>query len=523
MTYNSIYFAVFFAVFLVLYLIMPNVKMRRMLILLGNLVFYFYAGGLSCLAVVTGTSLIVYVISCRMGKVYAGYDRNKEGLSRKEQTSLLEGYKKRCKIYLQIGMIGVLGILLYVKAGGMLGWEQIFTLKEFRLKTVFIPLGISYYTFSSVGYMLDVYWRKAKCEKNYLKLFTCITYFPIIMQGPISRYDKLMKQFDTLSGFQYERVCYGLQLMLWGYFKKMVVADRLVLYTTTVFSSVSEFAGVEILLAVLGNAIAIYADFSGCMDIVEGAAQTMGVTLEKNFRQPFFSRSAAEFWRRWHITLGAWFKDYVYMPIAMSPGFMKQTFHIRKKFGARAGQIVSAAVPLAVVWILTGLWHGTGKDYILWGIYWGTLIIAGTAFAPEFKKITQFLRVNTETFGWRLFQMARTFALFCVGRMITAAGSVHGFLETVKQMFAETRAWTLFDGSLYTRGLDQKNFYVALFGILLIWAADMLHTKYNIRESLGRQPLVLRWAVYYSAVALVLVFGMYGSVYDASSFIYAGF
>lgn len=523
MTYNSISFVIFFLCFLGIYLLMPKNWMRQGIILIGNLIFYLCTGGLNYLIIVVGTSLVVYATAWFMDRVYRDYDEKKQGLTPKEQVPLMAGYKKKCRKYLYAGMILVLGILVYIKVGKLMGWEEVSTLSQFGIRTVLVPLGISYYTFSSVGYMLDIYWRKVKCERNYVKLFLCITYFPIIIQGPISRYDRLMKQFDELPGFSYERVCHGMQLMLWGYFKKMVVADRLALFNTTVFGDISSFAGAEVFLAILGNVIALYADFSGCMDIVCGVAQAMGITLDQNFKQPFFSQNVAEFWRRWHITLGTWFKDYVYMPIAMNPGFMKFGIQIRKKYGMRAGQIVSSAVPLAVVWLLTGLWHGTGVDYIAWGFYWGMLILLGTVLAPEFKKMTDFLRIDTETFGFRLFRMARTFVLFCIGRMLTATGSLKGFFRIIRQLVSGAGLWMLFDGSIYEYGLDQKNFTVALLGILLMLLVDILHEKYHIREELSKQPLLLRWIVYYGAVAVVLVLGMYGAGYDVSSFAYGAF
>ena len=389
--------------------------------------------------------------------------------------------------------------------------------------TILVPLGLSYYTFSSVGYLLDLYWKKAKCERDYFRLIVCMTYFPHIVQGPIGRYDKLLKQFAALPGFCYERVCAGLIRMLWGFIKKMVIADRLALFTRTVFASPGEFAGFEIFLAVSLCAVELYADFSGCMDIVIGAAETMGITLDENFKRPFFSKSAAEFWRRWHITLGAWFKDYVYMPVAMSPRFMKTCVNFRKKHGNRAGQIFSSAIPLAIVWLLTGLWHGTGADYVVWGVYWGAVIILGTVLTPEFKKLTAKLAINTESFGYQFFQMVRTYFLFVIGRMFTVTGSLEGFGKLVAGLFKEHRLWTIFDGSLYQHGLDYKNFCVAVIGITAIWISDILGERINIRESLSKQPLVLRWFVYYSGIVILLIFGMYGEAFDASNFVYGGF
>lgn len=524
MSYNTLTFIFFFAIYLSIYLLMPRVWLRQAVILAGSLIFYRYTGRLTPLAILLATSVIVYAASRCMDKIYDGYETEKAGLSPKEQAALFAEYKKKSRKYLWLAIALILGVLIYTKAGRLLHWTEAGKLSElFQWKAYIVPLGISYYTFSSVGYLLDIYWKKARCEHNYFSLLACMSYFPHIVQGPISRYDRILKQFHTLPGFSYERVCFGLQRMLWGYFKKMAIADRIALSTSNVFAAPSDYAGVEIFVFVVLGAVELYADFSGCMDIVIGAAQTMGITLDENFKRPFFSKGAAEFWRRWHITLGAWFKDYVYMPIAMSPKFMKTAVNVRKKYGNRAGQVFSAAIPLGVVWILTGLWHGTGADYVVWGCYWGILIILETIFAPEIKKWNRKLRIDTSAFGFQIFQMVRTFLLFCIGRMITITGSLEGFFTMVSGLFREPRLWTLFDGSLYAHGLDQKNFMVVLFGILLMWCVDMMQEKMNIRETLAGQPLVLRWLVYYGAIILVLVFCMYGSAYDASAFIYDAF
>ena len=523
MSYNSLEFLLFFAGFMAVYLIMPRVWLRRLVILAGSLFFYYCAGSKSMLTILIATSLVVYLASRCMDRVYRGYDAEKEGMTPKEAAALLAAYKKRSKKYLLGAFVVVLGILIYIKVGRMIGFAMTTSFRDFGFGKVIFPLGISYYTFSSAGYLLDVYWRKTKCEHNYLKLFTCMIFFPHIVQGPISRYDKLLKQLDALPKFSYDRVCFGLQRMLWGLFKKSVVADRIALYTSSVYAAPADFAGVEIFLAVVLGVFELYADFSGCMDIVIGASEVMGITLEENFKEPFFSKSAAEFWRRWHITLGTWFKDYVYMPIAMSPRFMKFSGNFRKKHGNRAGQIISAAIPLTVVWLLTGLWHGTGADYIVWGCYWGALIILGTVLAPNFKKWNAALKLDPSIFSVRLFQMVRTFFLFCIGRMLTVTGSLAGFAVMVKQLFAGHRLWVLFDESIFKHGLDRKDFYVVLFGLALMWTADMLHQKLRIREMLAKQPLLFRWIIYLGAILLLLVFGMYGPAYDTGAFLYGGF
>lgn len=523
MSYNSIEFLLFFVCFMAVYLIMPRVWLRQLVILAGSVVFYLFNASFSMLAVIVFASVVVYAFTRCMERTYLQYEQAKEGLTPKEASALLGQYKKKNRIFLVPAIVIIVGMLVYVKIGRLYQLPEVKDFKDITWKAILVPLGISYYTFSSVGYLLDVYWRKAKCEHNYLRLLLCMTYFPSIVQGPINRYDKMMKQFGELPGFSYERVCFGLQRMLWGVFKKIVVADRLALFTAAVSATPQDFAGVEIVLSVVLGALQLYADFSGCMDIVIGAAQVMGVTMEENFREPFFSKNAAEFWRRWHMTLGAWFKDYICMPIAINPHIMKLGKKIRTKWGNRASQNFTTLIPLAVTWVLTGIWHGTGVGYLLWGIYWGTVIFLGGALAPEFKKLSQLLHIDTESISFRIFQNVRTFLLFCGGRVFNVAGSIAGLKLLVKQTFAEHRLWTLFDGSLYTHGLDEKDFRVAIMGLIMMWGVAMLHQKGRIRETLAKQPLVFRWIIYLGGICLVLVFGMYGTGYDAKSFLYGGF
>lgn len=272
-----------------------------------------------------------------------------------------------------------------------------------------IPLGMSYYTLSLIGYLADVYWRKEKAEKNYFKLLLFTLYFPKILEGPISKYRNVVTQLFEGHRFDYQRVCFGLQRVVWGFFKKWVIADQIALLVNEVFGDHLAHFGSEFLVAAIFGAIQLYCDFSGCMDIGLGISECFGIKLEENFNHPFASRSAAEFWRRWHITLGIWFKDYVYMPISASPKLIKCSGWIRKHANKRAGKTFATIIPLLIVWLLNGLWHGTSVNYLVWGAYWGGLIILSTVLDPEIKKLTKWLKIDTESAGFRFFQKSRTF------------------------------------------------------------------------------------------------------------------
>ncbi|MCD7765579.1 MAG: hypothetical protein LUH53_03550 [Lachnospiraceae bacterium] len=524
MGYNSVFFLGGVLIFLgVLYLLRG--RARTVWILLMNLIFYVWAGGRAGLAVILATCVIVYMTGRRMETIYAGFETEKKGLTPKEQMGLLNCYKKRTRRYLWLALFLIFGAWAAVKAGKLCIGQTTDSFREMIAgKGIIVPLGISYYTLSSAGYLLDVYWRKTKPEHNFLDLFTVMTYFPHIVQGPIGKYNRLTGQLKNLPKFDYERVCFGLQLMLWGYIKKLVIADRLALFTSTVFAEPSNFAGTEIFLAVVLCAIELYADFSGCMDIVGGISQAIGIELDVNFRQPFFAKSAAEFWRRWHITLGTWAKDYIYMPIAISPTYMQWTWKLKKSTESFFSSLLKELLPLLLVWLFTGLWHGTGYGYIVWGLYWFALILLSHAVKPLTDRFLKQFAIQTDRPLYRACQSIRTFFLFVIGRMFTVAGGLQGCWLLWKQLFAESRIWTLFDGSLYKHGVDRKYFYVVLIGMILMFCVDFWHEKgIRIRKTIAGLPLPLRWALYLTAMFTIVIFGVYGIGYDAASFIYGAF
>lgn len=309
--------------------------------------------------------------------------------------------------------------------------------------------------------------------------------------------------------------------MVYGAFKKLVVADRISVFTDHIFSieELSNYGGAMVVLGALLRAFYLYCDFSGCMDMACGMSQALGIKLTANFRRPFFSTTVVEFWRRWHITLGVWFKDYIYMPMVVNPHLIKLSGIFRKKLGKRAGKVVMTVIPLYAVWILTGLWHGTGKGYIVWGFYYGTIIVFSTLFEPEIKKLTNILRINTETTSWKVFQMIRTFLVFSFGRLLT----VPHFRDQLKKIFFDNRPWQLFDGTLLNMGLDGANFAVMIIALFIILFVSIAQEKGCVRERIASYNIVFRWILYLGAIFAVIIFGMYGPGFDASNFVYMKF
>lgn len=483
-----------FVMILVAYYYVVRPEKQWIVILTGSLLFCLW-GGWQVLAVPLLLTVIVYCSA----RIIEAADKEEK--------------KKR-------RLLAAVTIIVLIAALSIIKLTQLF---HFVTACFVFPVGISYYMFSAISYVLDVYWGKDHAETNYFKLLCFLVYFPKILQGPISRHKLLAPQLFSGHKFSYQNFCFGMQLVLWGYFKKIVLADRLSVIVQAVFPNYNSYGGLLILAAIVADAVWLYADFSGCMDIATGISQMLGIKLEQNFNHPFFSRKVAEFWRNWHVTLGTWFKDYVFMPLASSPKTIKIVNWIRTHVNKRAGRMVSTIIPTAVTWLLTGLWHGTGWTYVAWGVYWGTLIIISSVFAKEFTAFTKFLHIDASAPSWKYFQIARTFFAFCIGRLITAPGSLEATWEIITKIFVDSRPWELVNGTLYQLGLSRVEFNLALLCIGLLWAVDYLQTKCEVRESIAHWNVVLRSAFYSAAILFVLLFGMWGPSYNAGSFAYMNF
>ncbi|MDD6058003.1 MAG: hypothetical protein PUB98_07080 [Clostridiales bacterium] len=453
----------------------------------------------------------------------------KQSTNQESKKGISEKYKKVCKRVLISFLIIALGILCYTKFTNKIIEVAQGILHMFRPEfagisavNIIVPLGISYYTFSAIGYVLDVYWKRYDAEKNFLKYMLYVMYFPHILQGPIARYNKLAPQLYEGHRLDYKRVCFGMQLIIWGFFQKLVIADRLAIFVNAVYGDWQLQEGFVLLIATIFASLQLYTDFAGCINIAKGVSQIFGIELEDNFCQPYFAQSVAEFWRRWHITLGAWFKDYLCMPIAVSGFVKKWSKKVKMKWGSQAGKNVVTIVPLIAVWIATGLWHGTGWNYMIWGVWHGGIIICSTLLEKQYTIWKQKLQINDNTKGWQLFRMARTFVLTAIiPRVITRSPSLPAAVGVFKNMFSAFNIWVLFDGSLYNYGLDAKDFAVIMLSVLLLFLVSALKEKgVEIRETLAQRNLAIRWMVYYIAIFTVIIFGIYGSAYGQSQFVY---
>lgn len=525
LSFCSIYYILFLFICILFYYTI-SLKYRWICLLIYSMIFYAFSGIEKFLFILV-TSLIVWYVSKKIVGIYEQADEEavKQSLKGKEKVTFLLPYKKRCRNYFLLPtLILVIGIWGNCKFAGILikAVQEITGGGTFTY-SVIMPLGISYYTLSLLGYLLDVYWRKQKTIPHYLKFLLCVLYFPQIIQGPIAKYSQLIVQFEKENRFDFKEVCFGIQLMIYGYFKKIVIADRLAFFTAEVFGNITKYEGLVFFIALIFSSFQIYMDFSGCMDIVRGTSQIFGIELDSNFLHPFFSKSVTEFWRRWHITLGTWFKDYVYLPMATSGWLMEGVKRIKKKRGKVVAKTFRTAIPLINIWFLTSIWHGTGVNYIVWGFYYGTIIFLSAILTEEYEKVSDFFKVDRSTRNYQKFQMIRTFVLFTIGRLIVAPGTLKDTIDVIIGMFSSFNPWIFWDGTLYKMGLDFQDYMIVFLGLWIIWKVSQLQEKGSVREMIARKNILIRWMIYYAAIFAVIILGVYGSGYQASTFMYTKF
>lgn len=374
-----------------------------------------------------------------------------------------------------------------------------------------MPIGISFWTFQTIAYIADVYLGKTEAEKNLLYFSASVIFFPIVTMGPITRVQDLVPQLSRKYTFDYERMRSGLLLMLWGYFKKLMIADRLAVFVGTVFGNVHNYSGKVngLMFLVAGGfyAIQLYTDFSGYTDIVRGSARIFGVDLPLNFTAPYFARSVAEFWRRWHMTLMDWLKNYVYIPLGGN-----RKGKVRKYFNIMA------------VFFVSGLWHGAGFTYIIWGLLNGFYQLAGSFLKPFNDWVVRTFKIDRESSGHKFFQTIFTFLLITIAWMFFRANSLSDALYMVKCMFMPT-IWIFTDGSMAKQGLTSTEIMIALLSIGAVWIVDYLkfERKVDILTWLTTQHLLFRWLVYYVGIFIIVIFGHYGGTYNAADFVYFKF
>lgn len=419
--------------------------------------------------------------------------------------------KRIKKVYVFLSLFINLGILFIFKYYGFFTTNVTRVLSIFNIQIampvidVMLPVGISFYTFQALSYTVDVYRGDVKAERNLGKYALFVSFFPQLVAGPIEKSKDLLNQFNEVHTFDYYRIRDGLMLMLWGFFQKIVVADRLAILVNTVYNDPGSYKGTEVLVATVFFAFQIYCDFASYSNIAIGAAQVLGYKLTTNFKEPYLSRSIKDFWRRWHITLSSWFRDYLYIPLG----------------GNRKGKI-RTYINIMIVFLFSGLWHGASINFIVWGGLHGLYQVIGNFLKPVKKKIIGIFNINTQVFSYKLMQTIINFLLVCFAWIFFRANTFTDSIGIIKSLF-KFNPWVLFDGTMLSLGLDGKEFCIAIISILIIVTVDYLRRKMRIREYISNQNLIFRWMLYIGVVIFIVIFGSYGPGYSAQQFIYFQF
>lgn len=496
MQFNSVDFMVFFPIVLAVYFFVPK-KLRKVWLLIAS--YYFYMSWNAKYAVLIGGSTIVtYCSGLLIG-----------GLKNKNLN------KKRLILILCVVMnLGVLAIFKYgnfaiESLNALLRVIHITTIQ--RRFDLLLPVGISFYTFQALGYIIDVYRGDIKVEKNFLRYALFVSFFPQLVAGPIERSKNLLSWIQNIENIRLwngKRVASGAILMVWGFFMKMVISDRVALLVNTVFSNYRMYGSTELILAAIGFSIQIYCDFGGYSTIAIGAGKIMGCELMENFNAPYFARSIRDFWSRWHISLSTWFRDYLYIPLG----------------GNRRGT-VRKAMNLMIVFLVSGLWHGANWSFVVWGGIHGFYQVMADLLSGTKKKLTERLSIKTDCLSWKLLQTGITYALVVFAWIFFRSDTITDAMRFIKRIFIRPTPWLLFNGGIYTLGLDRVEANILMFSVLLLILVDLVRylKKQTLDMFLMEQNIWFEWFVIIGLIVMIFIYGKYGPGFDAQQFIYFQF
>ena len=525
MSFVSFGFLAFLAALMLLYYLVPK-RIQCMVLLAFSIFFYCFAGwkSLIFMAVTVVTTYFAGVITGRMTTARDAYIKEQgAAMDREAKKAYKAKVKKRTYLILSLCLIVNLGMLAVIKYTdfGISVVNGIFRTNIGYLNFV-LPMGISFYIFQSMGYIIDVYRGKYVPEKNFAKFALFVSFFPQLLQGPISRFDELSQTLYGPHDFDYQNFAKGAWRVAWGFFKKMVIADRLLTVVINLSHEIDTYKGVYVVALVLFYAIELYADFTGGIDITIGVAQMLGIKVAENFDRPFFSLNVTEYWRRWHITMGTWFKDYIFYPLSVSPKMLKISKWSREKLGQAIGKRVPVYLSTIIVWFATGLWHGAAWNFIVWGLLNCLVIIISQELAPLYRRFHgKFGFSNTK--GYNIFQMFRTFWLMGFIRVLDVYRDVPVTFSQVGTIFTTGNWGDLFNGSFLKLGLGWQDFIVVLIGCGAMLTVSILQNKGQVRDRLMLRPPVVRYALLIALICLIMVFGAYGIGYDSGAFIYTHF
>lgn len=523
----SIEFIILLMVLLLVYYIVPG-KFQWLCLLIASLIFYA-ASGVKNLLFIGVTSVSIWLAGMSMERIKEDFKKAKRGtdLSKEDKKLLKERMVRKKRIILWGTLILNFGILAYVKY-----WESLYNSIEGLLNPgrvsadlgVLLPLGISFYTFQAVGYLIDRYRDACKAEKNYFRFLLFVSFFPQLIQGPINRFEQMEVQFTSEHRFNWEQVKRGLFLILFGLMKKYAIANLLSGAVAAILDAPAQMPGSVIVAGILMYSAQQYADFSGGIDLVLGIALLFDIQMMPNFRQPYFAVSLADFWRRWHISLGAWMRDYVFYPFALTKVMQRLGKWGIAHLGRHAGRVLPACIGNILVFFIVGIWHGAESHYILWGLYNGVVIALAELLDPMFIKMKQCFHVKEESRGFHIFRIIQTFLIVNIGwyfdRIVKFTDCMAAFFNTISK-FNVNDFIPVMTG-LMKDILSWQTVMIVIVAIMLVFIHSLLSEKQiDVFALLGTKNRAIRWGVYYVLMLLIQISMSYGT--SSEAFLYAVF
>lgn len=509
-----------------LYYICP-LRLRWILLLLVSYGYYVYCG-LSALPYILTTTLSTWTGALLIGRVgeqsktyLREHKAELDAVQKKAHKAKARSRQRALFFAVLLLNFGILAVLKYMSP--LLSWGASLAGKTAPALNLLLPLGISFYTFQSMGYLIDVYNGKYAPEKNPARFALFVSFFPQLIQGPIARFDQLAHQLYEPHRFDLGNIERGALLILWGFFKKKVIADRALPLVEQVFGNQSQYGGAVIVVGVLFYSLQQYTDFSGGIDMVTGIAQLFGIELAPNFKRPYFSVSLGDFWRRWHISLGGWMRDYVFYPFALTKPMVRMSKSLKRHIHPQVARALPAALGNVLVFLLVGIWHGAQMNYVLWGLYNGLILAFTSLVEPAYKKMNERLPRLTASKGFHVFRILRTFLVVNIGWYFDRCVRASDAFQMLHKTLFSFDSWQLFDGTLDNLGLAAKDYRILLIATLILFAVSLLQERgVKIRDGLFSMPLALRWVILYAFMFFVLAtFG--GSNVASAGFMYAVF
>ncbi|MCF0142843.1 MAG: MBOAT family protein, partial [Parasporobacterium sp.] len=511
MQFTSLNFLFFLGILIVLYYALPR-KIQWVVLLVGSYVFYFFAG-IKYLAFILFTTVTTYLTTIYMDRnlsIQKEYlAAHKAELSKEEKKAYKKSVKQKNRLVFVICIVLNFGILFFCKAC-LVDPLHSFAAASPALSFISIglPMGMSFYMFQSMGYVIDVYREKAEALKNPFKVALFTSFFPQLIQGPISKFEQLKDSLFTPHDFDTKQVAYGLQRMLWGYFKKLVIADRIAVAIGTL--KAPEYTGVSFFVLIMFYTVQLYADFSGGIDIAIGAAEALGIKLPENFMRPFFSKNIAEYWRRWHISLNEWMRSYIFYPITVSGPLLKLSVKARKKLG-RLGMRIPVYIGALLSWLGTGVWHGFNWKFIIWGLINCFIIVISEELAPTYRKFHDKTHLEDKK-GYAIFQIIRTFLMMAIIRATDLFDNVGEYFSKVASLAYNFNFSIFADGTLANVGLKTSDYIILAVGVIIMFAVSLIQEKTGrqVRDHLAEISRPVRYIILAAFVIIIIIFGSYG-------------